>query len=131
MFASVRGQFSSDNLPDDEEISFGGARWGRAYDYGEIDGDSGAAGQLELRFTREKLDLADSLQAYAFSDYATTWIRDGEGEADTLSSAGLGLRAAFGGGYRAGVEAAVPLNRTPSGHENRHPRVFATFSKEF
>lgn len=131
LFASLRGQYSSDALPEDEEIAFGGARWGRAYDYGEIEGDTGAAGQLELRYTRDKLDFFDSLQAYAFADVAALWIRDGIGEPDAMSSAGLGLRAAFGGGYRAGVEAAVPLDRVPSSQTDRNPRVFATVSREF
>jgi hemolysin activation/secretion protein len=131
MFASIRGQFSGDDLPEDEEVSFGGARWGRAYDYGEIEGDSGAAGQVELRYTQTTLEFVTSLQAYAFGDLAATWVRDGEGEPDTLSSAGLGLRAAFGDGYRAGLEAAVPLDRLPAGQETRNPRIFATFSKDF
>lgn len=131
LFASLRGQYSADNLPEDEEISFGGARWGRAYDYGEVEGDSGAAGQLELRYTRTGFGLAESLQGYLFADTAAVWVRDGEGEADVLSSAGLGLRAAFMGGYRAGLEAAIPLDRIPSGKDGRDPRVFATVSKEF
>lgn len=131
LFASLRGQYSADNLPEDEEISFGGARWGRAYDYGEVEGDSGAAGQLELRYTRTGFGLAESLQGYLFADTAAVWVRDGEGEPDALSSAGLGLRAAFMGGYRAGLEAAIPLDRIPSGKDGRDPRVFATVSKEF
>lgn len=131
LFASVRAQLSADNLPEDEEISFGGARWGRAYDYGEIEGDSGAAGQLELRYTRIDVPLAQSLQGYAFADAAAAWTRDGEGEPKTLSSAGLGMRAAFEGGYRAGLEAALPLDPAPGAQGNRDPRVFATVSKEF
>jgi hemolysin activation/secretion protein len=131
LFASVRGQYSADNLPEDEEISFGGARWGRAYDYGEIEGDTGAAGQVELRYTHTGFSMAESLQGYAFADAAAVWIRDGEGEPDTLASAGLGMRAAFAGGYRAGVEAALPLDRVPNGQGNRDPRLFATVSKEF
>jgi hemolysin activation/secretion protein len=131
IFASVRGQYSEDNLPEDEEISFGGARWGRAFDYGEIEGDTGAAGQLELRYTRTGLSLAESLQGYVFADTAATWVRAGEGEPDSMSSAGIGLRAAFAGGYRAGVETAVPLDRVPNGKDGRDPRLFATVSKEF
>jgi hemolysin activation/secretion protein len=131
LFAAMRGQVSADDLPEDERITFGGARWGRAYDYSEIEGDTGIAGQLEVRYTSNGLKLVDSLQTYAFADAAASWVRDGEGEADTLSSAGLGLRADFGLGYRAGVEAAVPLNRLPLGQTDRHPRVFATVSREF
>lgn len=131
LHAALRGQYSAGDLPGDEQISFGGARWGRAFDYGEVEGDTGAAAQLELRYTRDKLDFVDSLQAYAFADVAAVWIQSGKGEPDTLSSAGLGLRAAFGGGYRAGVEAAVPIDRIPDGKTNRNPRMFATVSREF
>ena len=131
LHAALRGQYSADGLPGDEQVSFGGARWGRAFDYGEVEGDTGAAAQLELRYTRDKLDFVDSLQAYAFADAAAVWIEDGKGEPNALTSAGLGLRAAFGGGYRAGVEAAVPLDRIPDGKTNRNPRMFATVSREF
>jgi hemolysin activation/secretion protein len=130
-FAALRGQYSAEFLPEDEEITFGGARWGRAFDYGEIEGDTGLAGQLELRYTRGGMGVVESVQAYAFADAAAAWVRDGEGEPDTLSSAGMGLRAAFGGGYRAGLEAAVPLDRTPDGKSGMDPRVFATVSREF
>lgn len=130
-FMALRGQYSSDDLPEDEAISFGGARFGRAFDYGEIEGDTGVGAQIELRFTLNTLDFAQSLQAYAFGDAAAVWIRDGDGEPDTLSSAGMGVRAVFGDGYRAGLEAAAPVTRTPNGKDNRDPRVFATVSKAF
>jgi hemolysin activation/secretion protein len=131
LFAALRGQFAADQLPDGEQIAFGGARWGRAYDYGEIEGDSGAAGQVEVRYAARSGGELVSLEAYAYGDVAAVWHRDGEGEPDSLSSAGLGVRALFGGGFRAALEAAMPLTLRPESQDSRHPRLFASLSQAF
>jgi hemolysin activation/secretion protein len=131
VFAAIRAQYSEDPLPEDEEISFGGARWGRAYDYGEIEGDSGIAGQVELRYATQINGFVQSVTGYAFADAASVWDLDFRGEPDGLASAGLGLRADLDRGLRAALEAAYPLNRTPDGEDGRNPRLFATVSQEF
>lgn len=53
MAAGFAAQFSGDNLPSSERVSFGGMRFGRGYASGETSGDSGLGFSLEVnrRFT--------------------------------------------------------------------------------
>ncbi|HAH10814.1 MAG TPA: hypothetical protein DCL48_12015 [Alphaproteobacteria bacterium] len=131
VYAAMRGQYSEDNLPDGEQIYFGGARWGRAYDYSEIAGETGLAGQIELRHLIKADALVKHVELYAFADSAATWTRGGEGEPDTLASAGLGVRAGLDDHLTANLEWAKPLTRIPDGQGDLDPRLFASATFAF
>lgn len=134
VFASLEGQWSPDSLLLSEEFAAGGGRLGRAYGYGEITGDSGFGGVLELRagFDPDG-DLLSFLQAYAFADYAEVWNENGPYEAVDLSlaSAGLGLRADVLKTVTARVELAKPLTKTPWDESSKDWRSFFSLSSYF
>ena len=48
---SFGGQYSPDILPIAERISFGGSRFGRGYQAGEVTGDSGIGAAVELNYS--------------------------------------------------------------------------------
>src|SRR5262249_38958952 len=49
VYAALDGQYAVDPLLLSEEFSLGGQPYGRGYDYGELTGDHGIAGLVELR----------------------------------------------------------------------------------
>jgi len=113
------GQLADGALPVSEEIGFGGARLGRAFDYSSLSGDMGWAAGMELRYTTS-LDFGplEMVQAIAFADLGEVWNlganpsgTDGAG----LASAGTGLRFMLCHGLVASLEAARSIGeRAPS-----------------
>lgn len=132
---SVTGQYSTDPLLASEEFTVGGPGFGRAYDSGELAGDRGYAGQLELRYGREVGgDLLASYQAYSFVDYGKVKNKSpvvGEVAEDSLTSAGLGVRYNLAYDLSGYLEAAVPLNKEVNAEGDDDPRFFMTLSKRF
>jgi hemolysin activation/secretion protein len=131
LYAALRAQWTEEMLPESELISFGGPRWGRAYDYSAVEGDTGAAAQIELRRNLGADGFLRALQAYAFADWEAAWGPGGEGLPDTISSAGVGARATFGAGFHGTIETAIPVNRAPSVSDTFDPRLFLSLSKTF
>jgi len=118
MAVGLRGQYSRHPLLSFEEFSGGNYTIGRGYDPGAVLGDSGVGVQAELRYGRSQPrrvnDLA--LEPYVFLDQAWVWNRDRvlAIRHDQLTSAGLGVRAAYGNLFRLDATLAVPLQRTES-----------------
>lgn len=110
-----------------DEIAPGGARFGRAYDGGEISGDKGLAGSAELRITVDDL-LPDGLRGhvYGFYDSAVIWDKRPIGKtSESLDSTGGGMRIDWGRTANAYVEFAQPLNRPVAAEApHRFGRVF-------
>jgi hemolysin activation/secretion protein len=134
LYASLAGQASLDPLLASEEFSLGGARYGRAYDYGELTGDDGIAGLVELRYGRNpNLDFLEFYQLYGFYDYGVIWNDNAAPGFDeiSLSSAGAGLRLTFPDALSANVEAAKPLDHVPFTQDDQDWRVFFYISKQF
>jgi hemolysin activation/secretion protein len=79
-------------------------------------GDSGVGVQAELRYGRAYPRRADDLamEPYVFIDQAWVWNRDRvlAVRHDQLTSAGFGVRAAYGNLFRIDARLAVPLQRT-------------------
>jgi hemolysin activation/secretion protein len=134
LYASFAGQTSLDPLLASEEFSLGGARYGRAYDYGELTGDDGLASLVELRYGRNpNFSILDFYQFYGFYDYGIVWNDNVASEFDsmTLSSAGAGLRLTFPASVYASFEIARPLTRTPFTQGDKDWRGFFSVSKSF
>ena len=133
VFVSASGQWSPDPLLSSEEFSAGGLPVGRAYDYGEIMGDRGVAGQAELRVGWDPhLRPLTFFQTYAFFDGAKVWnynAAPGWGSA-ALTSAGGGLRLVFDD-VALRMEVAKPLTRTPYTQNDRGLRGFLSLSASF
>ena len=125
--ASIAGQTSDQRLLSAEQFYLGGSGYGRAYDSGEIGGDDGAAGSVELQYGEFlSLPYLDSYQFYGYYDFGIVWespATDYIGST-SLSSAGGGVRIGITKSSFAGIEVAKPLTRTVSNEGDKGPRVF-------
>jgi hemolysin activation/secretion protein len=110
--AAAAGQATRDALPAAELITFGGARFGRAFGNDALAGDSGLGGSLK------------GSELYGFVDGGTVWINERAGglldgtEAD-LASAGGGVRFRVGKRMMLGVEAANTVDTIRPGDEDK------------
>lgn len=135
VYVSADAQWSPNHLLLSEEFAPGGLPYGRAYNYAEISGDSGAGAMAELRygFAPKKAGPVTFVQAYAFVDGAKVWNTASAYSlrSAAFSSAGGGLRVTVNNKVTARVEAAKPLTRTPYETGDKDWRVFAAISASF
>ncbi|MBT8100057.1 MAG: BamA/TamA family outer membrane protein [Gammaproteobacteria bacterium] len=125
----LAGQMTDSILPSSERFKIGGEEYGRAYDLGEVSGDRGLAGKVELgRQLFSRRTAAMPLELYSFYDAGTVWPQDYSGS-QSAASAGLGLsmRSERLRGY---VEVARALTR-PTELDGHEPRVFAELQFRF
>lgn len=132
---SGSGQYSPKPLLASEEFSLGGSEMGRAYDAGEITGDQGMAGMVELRYG-ENLDdpYLQAYQAYTYYDTGRVWNVDpvvGEGKTSVLSSVGIGVRFNIAYDMSGSVEVDQPLTRKVGADDDKGARVFFSLLKRF
>lgn len=129
---SAVGQYADGALPSSEQLYFGGARYGRGYDYDIIGGDNGWAASGELRYTINASFLAmDQIQLYAFGDAGRTSdsIRGVPGfDTSFASSAGGGVRLFITPDLTASVEAALPIVYDDSLNVIDTTRIFVSLS---
>ncbi len=126
LYGWVAGQAADGPLLSSEEFSVGGPLVGRGYGYGEISGDHGIAGLVELRagFAPDH-DLINFAQAYLSYDAAMVWNDTpyGQRTAD-LESAAIGLRLNVLDRLSAGLEFAKPLTLTPYDEDDKDWRQY-------
>ncbi|MEQ9661230.1 MAG: ShlB/FhaC/HecB family hemolysin secretion/activation protein [Parasphingopyxis sp.] len=132
-----RAQLAFDPLLSYEEFSAGNYTVGRGYDPGAIIGDSGIGFRYEIQggslVPRTRNDLA--WQAYGFFDAA--WIENDDPpafnpvRADSIYSAGFGVRGVWGDRGRFDVALAVPLRRTDLQTETPDVRLLASVTLRF
>lgn len=130
---AAAGQWASAPLLASQEFYLGGPAFGRGYYGGELSGDSGIAGFVELRFD-QKLDhpFFKGYQLYGFIDGgAVRDFRDGDDEIRSLSSAGAGVRLFLPEEFQTVVEISFPLSYRGPGAARQDPRVFFSLSKAF
>src|SRR3546814_13337982 len=93
-------------------MSFGGDPFGRAFDSGVVNGDSGVMGGVELEAeTGPPLDIVNRSAVYGFADYGVLRFR-GDDRADTeatVGSVGAGYRAVLAGGFAVDATVAAPM----------------------
>jgi|CXWL01.1.fsa_nt_gi hemolysin activation/secretion protein len=134
VYASIDGQWADRPLLLSEEFSVGGQFYGRAYNPGEISGDHGLAGLVELRAGYDpNIGPISFLQGYLFYDTAEVWNYNTAPGADelSLSSAGAGLRVSFEDWLTARLEIARPLTRTPYEENDKDWRQFFSLSAAY
>ena len=133
LLLGAKWQYAAVPLFASEEFSVGGREYGRAYDFGEISGDRGAAARAELQISSDiamafggqayaippGLEAMRGLQFYTFYDFG--WIsntdtvdQDTDRHFASLASTGMGLRLSFSDWISAEVELAHPLTRQQS-----------------
>lgn len=128
-------QISLDSLLVREQFGLGGPTFGSAFNPDEVLGDSGFGFRVELQrpFSYKGLGRSQLTMPYLFTDFGTVYRQNPsalERERDTLSSAGIGIRHAFGEQLSLSLEAAFPIENT-STQRNGDPRFFFTLSGFF
>lgn len=131
----VTGQWANDALLSSEEFGVGGINYGRGFDASEVIGDDGIAGKIEAQWTEPyNLGLLENYQLYSFYDAGRVWNQDAttaSAKKETLTSAGLGIRADFTAMTTAGLMLAFPLNNTPQTQGDRDPRLYVNLNHRF
>lgn len=129
------GQYSPDALLSSEEFSLGGAEFGRAYDSGEITGDKGVSGNLELRYANAiDREIIKAYEVYTYYDIGKVWNKDpvvGEEPSESLASAGIGTRFNLTHDFSGYVELTKPLTRDVEAENNDDSRIFMSITKRF
>lgn len=134
---SGTAQVSNEPLLASEEFSIGGPDFGRAYDSGEMTGDSGFAGLAELRYGGpiDSNPYLQSYQAYTFVDYGQVRNQGSTGVGEVLkdsqTSAGLGIRFNAAHDLTGYVELDKPLNKPVASEGNEDSRLFFSVLKRF
>ena len=106
----IRGQYTRDVLPTSQTFVLGGQSYTRAYEPGEIIGDRGIAGNLELRY---RIKLNNKLSVTPYSYYAVGQVSSASKASKhdiSAASAGAGLRLRSHH-VKVYVEADKPLTR--------------------
>ncbi len=114
---SSSGQWASAPLLTSQQFYIGGPIFGRGYYSGDLSGDNGIAGSMELRFDGKLKDgFLKGYQLYGFVDGGAVWnygaARD---DVLSLSSAGAGVRFYLADELLADLTVAVPMkSRSPT-----------------
>ncbi|AIR66216.1 ShlB/FhaC/HecB family hemolysin secretion/activation protein [Cedecea neteri] len=130
---SLEGDWSNNNLPEAERVSFGAQRYGRGYPDGEASGDYGYGGQVEMRYIHS-LDQGvwiNTVQPYVVADTAQTWFNQPGFRHQRLASIATGVTVGDSRHYSLSVEAARPLADLPSDSSRRDVRFSLTFTYNF
>jgi hemolysin activation/secretion protein len=94
VLARVDAQLSNDALLGIEKFSVGGMRTVRGYRENQLVRDSGVVASVELRVpVWRDARRRPVIQLAPFVDFGRSWNHGAGGEAETLSSVGIGLRA--------------------------------------
>lgn len=135
MLFSAAAQYSADPLLSSEEFAVGGGQFGRAYDSGEITGDSGISGAVELRYGGlVSYEYLKSYQFYGYYDIGKVWnesILVAETGHESLASAGLGVRFNVKHDVSGYLEINKPLTRSVSAEDDDDARFYFSILKRF
>lgn len=132
---AATGQFTNQALLQSEQMTLGGADFGRAYDTGEIAGDSGIAGKAELRYSHPlSNEWINAYQLYSYYDIGalrTNEAAPGTDPEQSLASAGGGIRFNLIHNIYGYTELAFPLTKVVASEDNKDPRIFFSLSTQF
>lgn len=108
---SLNTQYSPDTLPSTERVSYGSARFGRAYTAGVIAGDSGWGVGLEgNRVFAVDTTYVKRIQPYLLLERARVYVHTGTLAFSRLTSASVGARLSDGMYYTVDVALSKPLD---------------------
>jgi hemolysin activation/secretion protein len=123
------GQWSDANLPSGERFSFGGSVLGRAFDPGELVGETGGALSVQLEYVhRWQGAWLRQSSVYAQSDYG--YARDRYYGSDDAASMTAGIKGTFSS-LLASLELSMPINQSLERSSDGGPRVFANMQMRF
>ncbi len=127
---SAAAQISPHELPTTERMSFGGARFGRAYAPGETAGDQGWGFGFEVNriVALPANDWVRQLQPYVLLEAARAYGERGAPVPAQLGSASLGLRLADLKHYLLDFSVSRAVGDRPLENPGRDPRFVVQFS---
>jgi hemolysin activation/secretion protein len=126
---SAAWQYSADNLPSSEQISFGGAFFGNAYPPGEVAGDSGWGASVEInREFNVHTRYLQSIRPYLSLDMTHVSLNSATLQHDSLESAAIGVRFSDKKHYSVGIGVAYPIGDIPASSNRRAPRLIFAYS---
>lgn len=130
---SAAGQWASTALLTSQQFYVGGAAFGRGYDSGEVSGDNGVAGSLELQFNQAPMyDILKAYQLYGFIDRGLVWnFGNSINNSIMLTSFGAGVRLYLADELQAAVAIATPLDYRSPDNIGRNSRIIFSLSKFF
>jgi hemolysin activation/secretion protein len=129
---AIAGQLASTSLLESQEFYLGGPLFGRGYYSGEVSGDNGIAGAVELRFDHALgYDWLKGFQAYGFFDHGSVWNVGDWGDHTSLTSIGAGVRLHFPAEFEGDVGFAVPLDYRAPDNPGRDPHYYFSLTKSF
>lgn len=123
--------WTDDNLPDAEQVVFGGQNFGRGYPNDQASGDKGWGAAYELNYSyrfEAGGPWVRMLQPYVVVDTARAWFNEQPVPRAHLASAAVGLRIGDARYYNISLEAAKPLADIAIDSRDRSPRYSVTFS---
>lgn len=121
--------WSDDNLPDAEQVVFGGQNFGRGYPSDQASGDKGWGAAAELNYShRREGRWLRLLQPYVVVDTARTWFNEQPVARSHLSSLATGLRLGDARYYNVALEMAKPMSDKSLDSRDRSPRFTLSFS---
>lgn len=138
LFLSASGQYAFDSLLAPEQLGYGGAQYGSAYDQSEIIADTGAVAKVELRYNGEAGEFFRSTQYYVSYDGAVLYDKNVVNNPDipaeatdfveqnkqSGTSAALGIRVAILDRVNTDFQIAKPLTRKVAAYDNKDARFF-------
>ena len=121
--------WSDDSVPDSERAVFGGQNFGRGYPDDQASGDKGwgVAYEVNYSYNREG-SWVRILQPYVVLDRSRSWFNQLPVQANSLSSAALGLRFGDAEYYNIALEAAKAMSDEALDTFNRRTRYSISFS---
>lgn len=132
---AAEGQVAVTPLLAAQQFGLGGSRFGRGYEPSEIIGDDGLAGSIEARYDLPvETEILSRPQFYVFYDIGKVWNISpaaGQAKAQSLASAGAGLRFALFRHVSADIELAKPLTRNIASRGNRNIRPLFSLIASF
>ena len=132
--ATAAGQISNVPLLASEQLALGGPNFARAYDDGEISGDKGWAGSLELRYSPLLPKIVpDGVQFYVYFDGGQVWGESNEPllNGSTLTSLGGGVRFNPLENLAASLEVDKPLDHEVVTQRSKATRAFFSITAHY
>ena len=127
-------QYTNEPLMSSEQFGVGGSVYGLAYDYSEITGDSGIAGQIKLNYTLSNpLRYFDMVQPFLYYDIGKIYNSSSSAaqHSQSAASAGGGINLVIAKHIQGSFVVAKPLTFTPGIPGNRHVRYFFNITALF
>ena len=112
LYLSANGQYTSSNLPIEEQFGVGGMVNGRAYPLALVSVSKGFGATAEFRYTKN-IDnkVVNAVQPYAFYEVSGFPKSQASTDVSSLGSVGAGARFMFNKGINLSLEVGSPLTK--------------------